>query len=115
MLVFEAIIVGLAIPVAIDLGDVDPAVAGVGGAVLAIACLVTAGCLRFSWGYAVGWALQAALVLSGFVVTAMFILGALFAMLWAVGLRVGRRGEQLRAERWAAVDDPKTGGTPIAG
>jgi len=115
VLVFEAIIVGLAIPVAIDLGDVDPAVAGIGGAALAVACLVTAGLLRFSLAYAVGWVLQAALILSGFVVTAMFILGVLFAILWAVGLRVGRRGEQLRAERWAAVDDPKTGDTPIAG
>jgi hypothetical protein len=113
--VFEAIIVGLAIPVAIDLGDVDPAVAGLGGGALALVCLMTAGLLRFPWGYAVGWVLQAVLVLSGFVVTAMFILGVLFAILWAVGLHVGRRGEELRAERWAGVDDPKTGGTEIAG
>lgn len=115
ILVFEAIIVVLAIPVAISLGDVDPVVAGVGGGALALACLLTAGLLRRPWGYAVGWVLQLVLIASGFVVTAMFILGGLFAILWFVGLRVGRRGEQLRAERWAGVEDPSTGGTPSAG
>ena len=115
VLVFEAIIVCLAIPVAIDLGGVEPAVAGVGGAALAGACLVTAGLLRFSWGYTIGWVLQLIVVLSGFVVTAMFLLGGLFAILWAVGLRVGRRGEELRAERWGGVCDPETDGTPTPG
>ncbi|HVQ87690.1 MAG TPA: DUF4233 domain-containing protein, partial [Actinomycetes bacterium] len=115
VLVFEAIIVVLAIPVAIDLGGVDAAAAGFGGAALALACLLTAGLLRYPWGYAVGWVLQGLLVLSGFVVTAMFILGALFTVLWAVGLRVGRRGEELRAERWAGVDDPKASGATPAG
>lgn len=109
ILVFEAIIVLLAIPVAITLGDVDPVWAGVGGGLLAVACLVTAGLLRHAWGYTVGWVLQGLLIASGLVVTAMFILGTLFAVLWFVGLRVGRRGEELHAERWAAVDDPSTG------
>lgn len=115
ILVFEAIIVLLAIPVAITLGDVDPAIAGLGGGALALACVVTAGLLRYAWGYAIGWVLQGVLIASGFVVTAMFILGTLFGALWVVGLRVGRRGEELRAERWAGVEDPNTGDASAAG
>jgi hypothetical protein len=49
-------------------------------------------------------ALAATLEASG--ITAMFIVGGLFAVLWIVGLRVGRRGEELHAERWADVDSP---------
>jgi hypothetical protein len=116
--VFEALIVIMAIPVAISLGDVDPAIAGIGGTALALACLITVGLLRRSWGYTVGWVLQGVLILSGFVVTAMFVLGGLFAALWVVGLRVGRRGEELRASRWAGADgtdDPSTGDASPAG
>lgn len=109
ILVFEAVIVVLAIPVAISLGDVDATAAGVVGGALVVLCLLTAGLLRYPWGYALGWVVQGLLVASGFVVTAMFVLGALFAVLWFAGLRVGRRGEQVQAERWAGVDDPSPG------
>lgn len=115
VLVFEAVIVVLAIPVAIALGDVDGSTAGIVGGTLALLCVVTAGLLRYPWGYAVGWVLQGLLVASGFVVTAMFILGPLFALLWFVGLRVGRRGEEVRAERWADVEDPSTGEASTTG
>lgn len=98
----------MAVPVAISLGDVDPTLAWIGGGALSVACLLTAGLLGRPWGYSVGWVLQGLLIVSGFAVTAMFILGGLFAGLWFVGLRVGRRGETLRAERWADVDDPST-------
>lgn len=115
ILVFEAIIVVLAIPVAISLGDVEPAVAGIGGGGLALACVLTAGALRRPWGYTAGWVLQAVLIASGFAVTAMFFLGGLFAVLWFVGLRVGARGQALRAERWAGIDDPKSKNAPNSG
>ena len=115
VLTFEAIIVVLAIPVAITLGDVDPAVAGVVGGALALACVVVAGMLRRSWGYAAGWIVQALILLSGFVVHAMFLVGGLFVALWWIGLRVGQRGEELHAERWAGVDDPRSAPPDAAG
>ena len=107
VLIFEAIVVVLAIPVAISLGDVDPLVAGVGGGVVIALCFVAAAMLRTSGGVRpwAGWC-KLLLIASGFVVTAMFIVGGLFAALWVVGLRVGRRGEELHAERWADVDSP---------
>ena len=114
VLVFEAIVVVLAIPVAISLGDVDPAVAGVGGGVLIALCFLAAALLRTPAGYAIGWGVQVLLILSGFVVTAMFIVGGLFAALWVVGLRVGRRGEELRAQRWTGADNPAADDSPSA-
>ena len=115
VLAFEAIIVVLAIPVAISLGGVDPAVAGFVGASLAVLCIVVAGSLRRSWGYRAGWVVQALILLSGFVVHAMFFVGGLFVALWWIGLLVGRRGEQLRAERWAGVEDPRSAPPGAAG
>lgn len=97
VLVFEALVVLLAIPVAVTLYDVDPWVAGVGGGLLALGCLVTAGLLGRPGGFAVGWGLQVLVVASGLVVPAMYFLGGLFAVLWGLGLRVGRKGEDARA------------------
>lgn len=115
ILVFEALLVVLAIPVAITLGDVDPAVAITGGLVLVVLCMVVAGSLSRPWGYLAGWVVQGLILLSGFVVHAMFLIGGLFVLLWVVGLRVGRRGEELHAERWAEVDDPRTAPPGAAG
>ncbi|MFL6287775.1 MAG: DUF4233 domain-containing protein [Actinomycetes bacterium] len=107
VLSFEAIIVVLAIPVAIALGDVDPALAAVVGGALAVLCVIVAAFLRQPWGYAAGWVVQALILVSGFVVTAMFLVGGLFVALWWIGLLVGRRGEQLHAERWGTSNDPQ--------
>jgi hypothetical protein len=115
ILVFEALLVVLAIPVAITLGGVDPAVAITGGLALAVLCVVVAGLLSRPWGYRAGWVVQGLILLSGFVVHAMFLIGGLFVLLWVVGLRVGRRGEELHAERWADVDDPWTAPPGAAG
>ena len=115
ILVFEAIIVVMAIPVAISLGGVDATAAAIAGGALALGCLLTAGLLGRPGGYAAGWVIQGLLIASGVAVTAMFFLGGLFALLWFVGLRVGRRGEALRAERWANADDPSSGEAPTAG
>ena len=110
VLTFEGLIVLLAIPVAITLGGVEPSLAIAGGVALAVVCLVVAGSLSRPWGYQAGWVVQGLVLASGFVVHAMFLVGGLFVVLWVVGLKVGRRGEKLHAERWAGieqgVDDP---------
>ena len=113
VLFFEAVLMVLVVPVVIALTDVGPATAVISGVVFAALCLVTAGLLRHAWAYGVGWGLQVALVASGFVVPAMFLLGGIFAVLWGVGLHVGRKGERVRAERLAAVDG--RGGSGVAG
>ncbi|MEQ7124958.1 DUF4233 domain-containing protein [Actinopolymorpha sp. B11F2] len=99
ILVFEAIIVALAIPVAVALSDVDGGLAGTVGAGLAVACLVVTGLLRYRVGRIAGSVLQVVAIGLGFVVPLMFLLGAIFAVLWFVCLRLDRRITAERAER----------------
>ncbi|MEU0277851.1 DUF4233 domain-containing protein [Streptomyces sp. NPDC088147] len=51
-------------------------------------------------GVQLGWALQVALVASGFVVPAMFVLGVIFAALWGASVHFGREIDEAKA-RWA--------------
>jgi hypothetical protein len=97
VLIFEAIVVGLAIPAALALTDVDPALVGwwFGGA--ALAGVVIAGLLRYRVGYLLGSLLQVAVIAAGFVLPAMFFMGALFALLWALALYFGHKAETVRA------------------
>ncbi|MEU1487314.1 DUF4233 domain-containing protein [Streptomyces sp. NPDC005752] len=52
-------------------------------------------------GIQLGWALQVLLVLSGFFVPMMFILGGAFGALWWASVHYGRRIDEAKA-RWAA-------------
>ncbi|OII61620.1 hypothetical protein BJP40_04630 [Streptomyces sp. CC53] len=55
-------------------------------------------------GVQLGWALQIALIASGFVVPMMFFLGAVFAGLWWASVHYGRKVDEAKA-RWAAQAD----------
>jgi hypothetical protein len=66
---------------------------------LAVLCVLAAGLLGRPGGYVVGWGVQVVAVALGFVVTAMFFLGAVFAGLWAAAYFVGLKIERERAER----------------
>ncbi|MFF4485111.1 DUF4233 domain-containing protein [Streptomyces sp. NPDC001544] len=58
-------------------------------------------------GVALGWALQIALVVSGFYVPMMFILGAVFAALWWTSVHFGRKVDEAKA-RFAAQAENST-------
>jgi len=102
VLTFEAIVIGLAIPVAVSVSEVDAGVAVPAGLALAVLCLVAAALLRRPLGYRLGWAVQVAAVALGFVVPAMFFLGGLFGFLWFMALRLGGEVEAARARRAAS-------------
>jgi hypothetical protein len=72
---------------------------------LAVTCLLVAGMLRSRAGYVLGSALQVAVLATGFWVTEMFLLGAVFGALWVAALRIGAR---IRRER-AAAENPSSG------
>jgi len=94
VLIFEAIVIGLAIPVAITIEHESHLRAGVAGGVLAgVAVLLAAvvGRPGQGWALVAGSVLQAALIAAGLVVPAMYVLGAIFAGLWAVAIWLGRR------------------------
>lgn len=62
-----------------------------GGAVFVILMLLTGRMLRNDWAVWVGWAIQAALILLGFVHPALFVTGAIFVAIWTYCFVVGRR------------------------
>lgn len=97
VLACEAIVIALAIPVAVTVLDVDGGTAGAVCGGLAVACVVLAGLLRFPWAVAAGGVLQVLIVATGFMVPAMFFLGAVFGALYATAIWMGRKAESAQA------------------
>ncbi|MEU9699910.1 DUF4233 domain-containing protein [Streptomyces sp. NPDC047981] len=62
-------------------------------------------------GVQLGWALQIALIASGFVVPVMFFLGAVFAALWWASCHYGAKIDEAKA-RWAAQAEAAEAGAP---
>ncbi|WP_166790572.1 DUF4233 domain-containing protein [Cryobacterium tagatosivorans] len=88
---FEIFVVALAALVMFGLDQLPPAVALGGGAALCLAMVALIWLLRFDWAYALGWALQAGLVATGFLNPAMFFVGAMFAAMWTYCMITGTR------------------------
>jgi hypothetical protein len=102
VLSLEAITLGLSTPVMITLTDVSTPTALALGVGLTVACLLLAGLLRSEWAYGAGWVIQLAAIGLGFLVPMMFLLGAIFALLWGTAYFLGRRIERERAAAYAA-------------
>lgn len=89
---FELIIVGLAALVFMGLKALPMWVAlGGGAAVCALMVLTIVLMMKYRWAYALGWAVQAIVILSGFVVTTMFIIGIIFTAIWTYAMVMGQR------------------------
>jgi hypothetical protein len=94
VLIFEVVVIGLAIPVAITIAHTKPATAGITGGVLAVLAIVLAAVVGRpgqQWALVAGSVLQAAVIATGAVVPVMYGLGAIFAALWATAIWLGRR------------------------
>jgi uncharacterized protein DUF4233 len=94
VLVFEAIVIGLAIPVAIVLEHASHGLAGGIGGGLAVCAVLIGGVVgrpHMGWALVAGTVLQFLVIASGVVVTAMYTLGAIFAALWFTGIWLARR------------------------
>jgi hypothetical protein len=100
VLVFEAVIVALAIPVAV-VADGRGAAAAWSLAVLSVLLVLGAGLVRRPRGVTVGWVLQVLVCLSGLLVPAMGVLGLVFLGVWVVALVYGAKGDRLAAENRA--------------
>jgi hypothetical protein len=109
ILCLEAIVLGLTTPVMINLAGVPWRTAVAVGLGLCLACLVLAGLLRWEAAYVVGWVVQVAAIGLGFVVTMMFVLGVIFALLWGTAYVLGRKIERERAAAYAAYDADRAG------
>jgi hypothetical protein len=100
MLSLQAVVLMLTTPVMISLGGVDTSVALAVGGGLTVASILAAGMLRRDWAYYVGFAIQAASLGLGFLVTPMFALGSIFGALWITAYVMGGR---IDADQQAAV------------
>ena len=100
-LIGEFFVIGFAGLVAMKSDDPSMAtvwtVCGIGMALSVLLC----GVITRPGGVQLGWALQVLLVLSGFFVPMMFILGLIFGALWWASVHYGRRIDEAKA-RWAA-------------
>ncbi|GAA1413166.1 DUF4233 domain-containing protein [Kitasatospora putterlickiae] len=102
-LIGEAFVVLFAALVAMRLSDVSAgALWTVSGVAMAL-CVLLCGMITRPGAVAVGWALQIALIASGFIVPTMFALGAVFAGLWWCSVHYGRRIDEIKAARTAAA------------
>jgi hypothetical protein len=110
VLIFEAIVIILAVPVATHIDHVSPRSALVTGGVAAALAIVFAGLARIQLQATLvgGSLLQVYLIASGAIVPAMYFLGALFAALWAIGIWLGRRDERADGHQM-----PKRGPTGV--
>lgn len=104
VLVMEAIVLGLAIPVALVAGGQPGSVGWLLGG-LALVCLLLPGMARRPWYVTAGWLVQAAVLLCGFLVPMLFALGAAFGALWWAAVHLGRKVERAQAEASAAGQD----------
>jgi hypothetical protein len=94
VLVMEAIVIGLAIPVAIVLEHLHHGLAGGVGGGLAVCALLLGGVVGRpgrEWALWAGTALQVLVIAAGVVVPAMYTLGAIFAALWITGIWLAHR------------------------
>lgn len=94
VLIMEAIVIGLAVPVSITIEHIPHGSAGIAGGALAGAAVLLAAVVgrpRQGWALAGGSLLQVAVLVAGVVVPAMYALGAVFAALWAIAIWLGYR------------------------
>jgi hypothetical protein len=108
VLVLEAVMVALVVPVALNLAGVNTTLGLISAAVVLFLCIAGAATVRRGRiGYVLGSAAQVGAVGMGFVVSMMFVLGAIFAAMWFVLLRYGPVAERRSEER---AEGPSDGG-----
>jgi hypothetical protein len=95
VLIMEAIVVGLSIPVAVQIDHLAPHAAALTGGIAAVAAVVFAALARRLLRITIvgGTLLQLFVIASGTVVPVMYFLGGIFAALWTIGIWLGYRVE----------------------
>lgn len=91
--------------------------------VVAALCILALGLAKHPIGLGLAAVVQVLLVLSGFFIPTMWFLGAVFAVIWVVGIALGRRIDREKRHYMlthpqeypeAHGADPRTGGYPIS-
>ena len=94
VLVFEAIILILAVPVAVTIEHLSHGVAfGVGGGLAVVAILLAGVIGRGRWALIAGTVLQFLMIVAGIWVPALYVLGVVFLALWFGGIHLANKVE----------------------
>ncbi|HEX6932247.1 MAG TPA: DUF4233 domain-containing protein [Streptosporangiaceae bacterium] len=95
VLLLEAFVIALTIVPAVKLADASPATAGAAAGVAVLAAIVLAVLARRLLPVTLvgGSLLQALIIASGVVLSVMYIVGGIFALLWVTGIWLGHRTE----------------------
>ena len=94
----EAVLMFFVTLTAFGLKAVPPVTAFVGGGVLLLLLVLTAGLLRSRWGVWLGWVLQAVLIATGILLPIMFLIGAGFVGIWIYCFIKGRDIDRQRTQ-----------------
>jgi len=107
ILLLEAILVALAIPVALTQGRGATTAWLLAG--LALMLVLATGAVRRPGGVRIGWVMQVLVLLSAFVEPAMAIVGMVFLAVWVVAVIYGGKADRIAAARAAAKDGSASG------
>ncbi|MFK4064647.1 DUF4233 domain-containing protein [Streptomyces sp. NPDC029674] len=113
-LIGEFFVIGFAGLVAMKDDDLSMGTVWTVCGIAMVVSLLLCGMLTRPGGVQLGWALQIALIASGFVVPTMFFLGAIFAALWWASVHFGRQIDEAKA-RFAAMAESQAGEQAEAG
>ncbi|AWT43240.1 MULTISPECIES: DUF4233 domain-containing protein [Streptomyces] len=108
-LIGEFFLIGFAALVAMKDPDLSTTTVWTVSGIAMLLCLLLCGMVTRPGGVALGWALQIALVASGFFVPLMFFMGVVFAALWWASVHFGRKVDEAKA-RFAAQSAPAPSG-----
>jgi hypothetical protein len=106
ILLLEAILVALAIPVALTQGRGATTGWLLGG--LALLLVLATGAVRRPGGVRIGWAMQVLVLLSALIEPAMAIVGMVFLAVWVVAVIYGGKADRIAAARAATKDGSAT-------
>ena len=113
ILICELLIVYLALLMGYGLRPVSLGWLITGAVVIGVLCISAAAALprrvgQNRPGVALGWLVQLLILLAGFVMPSLFIVGALFGTMWAVAVYWGRRIDR-EATAWAQEEIARAG------
>ncbi|MDX6362214.1 DUF4233 domain-containing protein [Streptomyces sp. NPDC058274] len=107
-LIGEVFLIGFAGLVAMKDPDLSMGTVWTVSGIAMALCVLFCGVITRPGGVQLGWALQIALIASGFIVPTMFFMGAMFAALWWASVHYGRKIDEAKA-RFAAQAQAQAG------
>lgn len=93
LLVFEIVVVWLALPGMLQVAGVQTGIAVAACGVETVLLVAAVAGIKSAWGYPVGWLGQAGLVALGVLTWWMYVMGVIFVLLWITSYVLGKRIE----------------------